>query len=321
MRKPYGFLTIIMVVFGFAGCGGGDDNPPPAPPPHSAVVQSPNLTITQEGSLQTVTAGDAVVVIRATVTCPQTGALCTMPALVGSVNFSSTIALDNLKVLHNGQEVLGAFVKTADKYSLTPIHPWNFGGPGTIEIRGVVSATATGGQSTTITLSASGAGGTVITLAGSPSIIAVTKSLTQAAVTLANLTPTAFTRSGYGKLGSFDMTCPKDVGNCTLKEVVQVLTSTVLANRTQIDTFVGSLWWYQQETTDASTQTFTLNSPTLILAGETVTVEVRANIASGTLIFKGVVLTDKTGKVLPLSLPPREQVCGTVLAPLAFPPC
>ncbi len=124
--------------------------------------------------------------------------------------------------------------------------------------------------------------------------------------TVSNVSPATFSKVGYGEMSGFDLACPADSGGCKITHLRELLTAPV-STGTDIDTFVGSAWWYGLQTTAPNAngyEAFNLTSPTTIPAGITVRISARSKLTAGKLEFDSLeLIAVKDGKPITLAGP------------------
>lgn len=214
-------LLFAALVAGFvlAGCGGGGQevviSAPPALPVAPEVV--PDVTFTQISTVEPVTPGETFRPVLIAVTCPliKGSQSCMKTVPLGEIGFTSDLALQPLKLLHDGIEVQGFFNQEGNLYRFTPTYYSPVWQPGVIEIIAILSPTVPDGAKTSIAVQAADASFDKMLSVVSGETMVTVKAL--AYNTPAIITPM---KDGTG----FSYTCPIEV---TMGCMIQDFNSTV----------------------------------------------------------------------------------------------
>jgi len=122
------------------------------------------------------------------------------------------------------------------------------------------------------------------------------------AATIIDISSADFTKVGYGLMAGFSIVCPVESGGCRIDKMMQRLSGTGIPVGVDINTMVNGNWWYQLPTTAeilGGGQSFVLNSPIVLPAGQTARVSIESAIPSGHIeVYQLDITSIRTGKLL-----------------------
>lgn len=301
-------LASIAMLFVLAACGGGGGGsgsstaPTPTPTPTPVVKDA---TFTMTGGAIDASAG-ATIGFLVRIDCPRVSAGSTRCAkVVGPLALSAQVS----------SPLVHSVVYSQNGVAIDP-SAFNVTDAGTIQVNATVALSVTAGQEAAFTLQVANSGHGTVEVVGTPTVIRVV----QSAAKIANATPSMFSKSGYGEIGGFDLTCPADTAplGCRLGGMTQLVGVSNVG--TQIDTFVGQTLWWQYEVGRGQGRVvqggeeFVMNSPLTIPAGATVRVSAKSVLAQGTFFITRLdLLRVKDGTTIPLIFPAAPEVCSTLL--------
>lgn len=291
-----------------AACSGGGSSAtsvvPQLPVATPSPVRTADVTLRPLGGDVEANAGEWVHVVRVQVECPVQGALCKTPVTITSLKVdSSAIKATSTMVQFNGQWHNGTIELTTLGSIFTPIDPFVLREPGYFDVYLGVSPVAVSGQSSLISVSVNTFGTGVVEVVGQPTKLNVVVS----AATISNVSSATFSKVGYGEMAGFDLACSADSGGCKIGRLRELLSGSNIPVGVDVDTFVGSVWWYGLQTTTPNAngfQVFELTSTTTIPAGTTVRISARSKLTAGKFEFDSLELTAvKNGKPIYLAGP------------------
>ncbi len=185
--KMFSVLVVLVAALGLSACGGGDEPvgveptqktvpatpalptvavapaPSAAAPATPALPQAPaivaDVTIQQLTTKLVVLPGERVRVTLFAVTCRAMyeDGWCPLQTPLGELGVTSTVPLQDLKVLYNGDQLDGWWSVEGDLYRFNPLHLARVYRAGTIEVEATVSPYAEDGAHTVVAFTGVGA--------------------------------------------------------------------------------------------------------------------------------------------------------------------